>query len=237
MGLKFYKNLHKGKTAVIIAGGPSLKRTNLEIFDKGVYRLGVSLVYRGVEDIDYQFIGDRNIFTQVYRDFIMGHEFQQLFVSQGIYHQFRNLINTKNVSYFTGGEKKFYTDVSKGTYGGGTSSFLAMQFAYYMGFDPVFIVGLDHSWDFSTSKEVGEGVGGKLLRHTGEDVNHFTNDFYGDKINFFKPKEDKMLESYAMAGKAYAEAGRNLINVSIETKVPNEVIRRASPSFLKLLEK
>ena len=63
MGLKFYKNLHKGKSAVIIAGGPSLKKTNLDAFDKGVYRLGVSLVYRGVDDIDYQFIGDRNIFS------------------------------------------------------------------------------------------------------------------------------------------------------------------------------
>lgn len=228
MDLNQFRNLHAGQQAVIIAGGPSLARTNLEAFPSEYYRLGVSLTYRGVQTIDYHFIGDENIFDQVWKDFQHGHPFRQLFVSKGIYNKYYKLINRKNISYFEGthGRKEFSTNLEQGVYGGGTSSFLAMQFAYYMGFDPVYVVGLDHNWNYESTRKVGEGSGGDLLEHTKEDNNHFTKDFYPTGMKWFKPKEDKMLASYVLAGLAYREAGKSLLNASLETKVPHTVIPR-----------
>lgn len=233
MNLDFFKDLHKDRKAVIVAGGPSLARTNLEYFSSEFIFLGVSLTYRHVKfyknrrSITYQFIGDRNIFDQIHYDFLYGHPFAQLFVSKGIYEVYKNKINLEDTSYFIGGgAKKFHTDLTKPIYGGGTSTFLALQFAYYMGFKKVYLVGLDHSWNFDSVKKVGEGAGGRLLETIGEDKNHFSKDFYPEGIKWFKPKEDKMLEAYKMAGEAYLNAGRILLNASIETKVPSKYIPR-----------
>jgi hypothetical protein len=160
-------------------------------------------------------------------DFKFGHPFEQLFVSKGIYDAYKDKINLEQTSYFIGGgEKKFHTDLTKPIYGGGTSSFLALQFAYYAGFQTVYIVGLDHNWNFNNVKKVGQGAGGDLLETIGKDKNHFSEEFYPEGIRWFKPKQDKMLEAYKMAGEAYKKAGRVLLNASIETKVPIGYIPR-----------
>jgi len=72
-----------------------------------------------------------HIYKQFY-DEISEVKCSALFVSKGIY--FSGLPLNKNTYYFTGhGKKKFHKDVTKNIYGGGTSTFLAMQFCLLYG--------------------------------------------------------------------------------------------------------
>ena len=222
--LKKFKGIHKGKRGFLIACGPSLSKTDISKLDNEI----TFVVSRGYKreklNITYLFIGDMYIYQQFY-DEISEVNCDALFVSKGIY--FSGLPVNKNTYYFTGhGEKKFHTDITKSLYGGGTSTFLAMQFAYYMGIQELYAIGLDHSWNFSNSVKIGHGSGGDIMRNINQDNNHFSKDFYGKSVTWFYPKMDKMAEAYKMASEAYTKDNRILSNASLETKLPNDIISR-----------
>ena len=220
-----FKNIHRGQRAFLIAGGPSLSDIDLsKLKHELIY--SVSLTYKaGLPHIDYHFIGDKNIVRQ-FADEISEIPARHLFVSAGIH--ITGLLNHPNMHYFTGhGERKFHGDITGRIYGGGTSTFLAMQFAYYMGISTLFVVGLDHSWNLENTKGTGKVQGGKeLLETVGNDLNHFGSDYYPDGVQWFDPDTEKMAEAYGWAREAYEADGRKLLNASTRTKLPENVIPR-----------
>jgi len=229
MNLGKFKDMHYGKRAFLLACGPSLNDLDLSLL-KNELVFGVSLAYKNKDvDIDYHFMGDRNIASQFYE------EIRPLtntwFVSRMIYMKY--LAGRPNTYCFTGSYKKdFSTDLSDGRiYGGGTSSFLAMQFAYFMGIRELIAIGLDH-W-----KSYEKGLGAKetsiknlsgqpLLISTGNDKHHFTKDFYGRGVKYFKPTIPKIEKAYRMARKVYERDGRKLLNASVDTALSEDIIPR-----------
>jgi hypothetical protein len=231
--LKNLYNIYRGSRAFLVACGPSLKDTNTSLLKNEIV-FGVSLAYKkeGLI-IDYHFIGDKNIFEQVYPELRHINNVENLFLSNGICqtHSYYDFLDTRyldfNLYSFKGhGEKRFHTDVTKRIYGGGTSTFLGMQFAYYMGIQKLYVIGLDHSWDFSNTLKVGTGAGGDKLINPDKDPNHFVDDFYDESIEWYKPKIDKMAQSYKMAGDAYEKTGRVIYNASTSTKLSPDILPR-----------
>lgn len=235
MNLKKFKDIHKDKRGFIIACGPSLKDIDLSLLDDEIV-FGVSLAYKSRAKIDYHFMGDHKIASQFWQD--MFYIPFTLFVSKSIMLDY--FLDRPLTYYFQGHEtnaKEFKTDLSNGRmYGGGTSTFLAMQFAYFMGLDKVYVIGLDHyktytNHELETDLELSgqyNKTGMPLVTSKGKDRHHFTEDFYSEGVKYFLPTRDKMANSYLLANKAYWETGREIWNASTETALPEHILPRCN---------
>jgi len=228
MELEKFKDRHKGKRAFLLACGPSTNTQDLSFLD-GELIFGVSLGYKMEVDIDYHFMGDKKIASQFYEEILP--LTNPWFVSYGIYMEY--LRGKENIYYFKGpNERKFSTDLSDGRiYGGGTSSFLAMQFAYYMGITEFIAIGLDHWKSYEKGLDVKSvGIqnpsGQPLVKSMGDDEHHFTKDFYGEGVEYYTPTIPKIEEAYRMAREAYERDGRKLLNASADTALSEEIIPR-----------
>ena len=226
-----FKDKHKGKTGFIMSCGPSINTLDLSLL-YGKIILGTSLAYKSGVKLTYSFMGDKMIASQVYK------EINELpftwFVSRSIKNSFFK--DRPNTYAFDGAFKeKFYTDLSKGKfYGGGTSTFLAMQFAYWIGLKEVYCIGLDHYNSYDTTKmhikEVGRSNKSEepLVLATGEDNHHFTKDFYKEGMYYYLPTTDKMEKSYILARQAFEADGRKIYNLSPATALADWIIPRKS---------
>lgn len=228
--LKKFENIHRGKRAILVAGGPSLNDIDMSYLSgELVYSLG--LTYKK-EDLNsnYHFIGDYNIAKQ-FSDEIKKINCDGLFVSNTIYNSM--LISHPNAYPFFGhSEKKFCTNPYNGVHGGGTSTFVAMQFAYFMGIQELYIVGLDHyiSLDKQLLQVEKTGVkknGFDLVETVGEDITHFTKDYYSKGVKWFLPQVERMSESYLMARQVFETSGRKIYNCSTVTNLSDDILPRA----------
>lgn len=229
MVLEKFENLHKGKRAFLVAGGPSLKDTDITLLDDEIV-FSVSLTYKK-EDLktNYHFIGDFNIAKQFFEE-IERIKCDGLFVSNGIYSIC--ILNHPRLYSFLGHSKKeFCKNPYNGVHGGGTSTFVAMQFAYFMGIQELYVVGLDHYLTLDKQLEQVEKTGVRKNKHdlvetVGEDVNHFTKDYYPKGVKWFVPQVKRMAESYSLARKAFEEDGRRVYNASLVTGLSEEILPR-----------
>jgi len=233
MDLSGFKDIHLGKRAFLLACGPSLNDLDLSLLE-GELVYGVSLAYKSDKvAIDYHFMGDKNIASQFYKEILP--LTNTWFVSKSIYDFY--LKNKPNTYYFTGParhKKKFKTDLSDGkVYGGGTSSFLAMQFAYFMGIQELYTIGLDHWKTYRKGLNVTDtGIknpsGSPLVISNEDDIHHFTPDFYKKGVKFYTPTFSKVEASYWAARNAYEADGRILLNASADTALSEDIIPRVN---------
>lgn len=154
--LERYKNIHRGKRCFLIGNGPSLKIDDLnvlyrhqeicfafnrifKIFDKTLWRpdyLGISdgsVIPANIDEIERG-----NVITFVADEWnrwidVRLHNIEPFHL---------------NVQYYKeNGHPKFSQDITKGTYFGYSVTYdLGFQFAVYMGFNEIYLLGVDHSF-------------------------------------------------------------------------------------------
>lgn len=95
---------------------------------------------------------------------------------------------------------------------------LGLKIAYWMGFDKVYAIGCDHSFDIPKSK-TGERVSNNdVIRSQGE-RNHFHKDYRRPDEEWTFPQLDIMAEEFAYARKVYEADARTIKNASRFTKL------------------
>lgn len=103
---------------------------------------------------------------------------------------------------------------------GGTVTYVSMQIAYSMGFEVVYLVGLDHYFNC-------KGNPNELQVMEGDDPNHFDpNYFKGKKWNL--PDLEMSETAYGIARKVYEMDGRKIYNLSTDTALSDDIIERRS---------
>lgn len=125
-----FKNLHAGKSAFILASGPSLATLDLSPLRRRIV-IGLnrsSLLY---PDTHYHCTMDERLFDQF----------------EGILRKSRYLFTFEDRPFGIPikllGSEGFSTDLTQGIYSGYTVAYFALQIAVYMGFKRVFYLGLD----------------------------------------------------------------------------------------------
>lgn len=221
--LEDFKDIHKGQSAFLLACGPSLSDIPpCLIKNETLFGVSLAYLYKGLDTIDYHFIGDENIYKQKQYQILgaPGEKIDNFFTSEGIYRKYE----TPPKSHFWMGVPvpHFSKNVTHGVHGGGTSTFVAMQFAYYMGIEELFVLGLDHYANLDRQMTQVKKTGKKKNNHdlvetTGVDVNHFTDDFYPKGTQWYVPQVERMANSYRMAREAFEEDGRKIWNCSTYT--------------------
>jgi hypothetical protein len=114
--------------------------------------------------------------------------------------------------YTTYESPKFSTDVRGRLWEGATVTNVALQLAYYMGFQQVILIGVDHN--FAT-----KGDANKTVVSQGDDPNHFSAGYFGKGFRWQLPDLDTSEVGYGMARAAYERAGRQVLDATVGGKL------------------
>lgn len=213
--LEEFKNIHKGKRAFIACNGPSLNDIDVSKLE-GEIVFGLNRGYLKKElPITYLVVIAKPVWRQ------WGDELTKVNCDT----LFCNGLEASHVCRmkFGGVGKIFQTDLTKSMFRGNTVTYVTMQIAYWMGFDKVYCIGLDHGFTYKNTEETGFG---RLVRNKGDDLNHFDPTYFGDG-SVWLPYEPKPVENaFRMAKEAYQKDGRELWNCSTRTNLSNKIIPR-----------
>ena len=105
-------------------------------------------------------------------------------------------------------EPRFHKDLTKGFFEGYTVTYAALQIAFFMGFDSVVIVGMDHHYTF-------HGAPNETHKLSGQDPNHFDPNYFSGH-NWDNPDLKNSELFYAMAREAYEADGRRIIDCTTD---------------------
>lgn len=205
LDLKKYQNIHNGKRCFIIATGPSLTLSDIELL-KNEFTFSMNSIPKLYEKTNwrptYFGIQDCNVYKKM--EFVICHNYQNsdnVFISDVIAKQFNVPSNFHQFPYNTiyhdnqlEIEKyfaKFSDDCYSIVYDGYSITYSLIQIAIYMGFKEIYLLGADCSY------KRGE-------------KNHIVDSGNDDKNE--EKNHDKMIIGYKVAKKYADEHGIKIIN-------------------------
>ena len=209
--LRSFQDVHCGARAVIIGNGPSLNKMDLS-FLKDEITFGMNRIYLGFEKYD---------FTPTYYVAV-----NPLVLEQSM-QEIRNIpaqrfLSARAAAFMTESDDfillksldspLFSRDPAEGIWEGYTVTFVALQLAYYMGFEEVYLIGVDHHFE-------APGKPNEEIVACGEDVNHFHPAYFGEGVRWHLPDLVNSEYAYSLARFAYEAVGRSVYDATVEGKL------------------
>lgn len=201
--LRKFKNIHKGERCFIIANGPSLSITDLELLQQEkevtfamnrIYKLFPMTSWRPT----YYVCEDINIFHDNENE-INAIPARDKFIP--INHKWYHGINIQGAIYFWANydRKKdfpnsFSTEIDKQMDSLGTVTFTCINIAAYMGFEQIYLLGVDHNYQVTLDEE-----GKTVIDNTVKD--YFCNDYDTDIKNIVVHDMGQNTRAYKKAKK------------------------------------
>ena len=209
--LEQFKDKHKGEDCFIIGNGPSLRRMDLRPL-KDYYTFGLNKIYLLFNKVDlnlsYHVAVNKLVIEQ------SAEEFENLSCPSFLtYKTAHSLIRPlKHIFYiYTGGPYTFHKDLMQKISEGYTVTFVAMQIAYYMGFQRVFLIGVDHNF-----QAAGKPNEKQLLK--GKDQNHFDPNYFSGK-EWQLPDIEASELSYHHARFQFQRFERQILDATVDGKL------------------
>lgn len=214
------KGIHRGKRAFVIGNGPSLRKTNLVLL-----RNEITIGSNGIF-----LLQDEHQFKPMYHtieDRLVGEdrktEAQKFQGPQKIYpYDLRYCLGGISDAIFVNFDRRaqiqrpiFSGNALERIFWGGTVTFMNLQLAWYLGCDPVYLIGVDHSYQdkFSIKKD------GSVWTSQEDDQNHFDPRYFGKGYRWHDPNVARMEQAYE-ATRAFAEENNwNVLNATIGGKL------------------
>ena len=106
----------------------------------------------------------------------------------------------------------FQKDARKRIWEGATVTNVALQLAFYMGFEKAILIGVDHNFK-------SKGDANKTITSEGDDENHFSAEYFGKGFRWQLPDLESSEGAYKMARGAYENAGREVVDATIGGKL------------------
>jgi hypothetical protein len=110
------------------------------------------------------------------------------------------------------GPENFARQLTSRVFEGFTVTFVALQIAYYMGFEEAILIGVDHN--FQT-----KGTPNTTVVSTGDDPNHFHPNYFGKGFRWQLPDLEGSERAYELARRAYVDANRRVLDATIDGKL------------------
>jgi hypothetical protein len=206
------KDAHRGERCFIIGNGPSLKKTNL-LSLKNEFTIGVNRIYLAFPEMGFA--------TSYYisiNDLVIeqcAKEIQALSMPKFLSWRARKWVTPADDLYFvytTYTGPKFAQDVRGRLWEGATVTYTALQVAFYLGFQKVVLIGVDHN--FTT-----QGKPNTTIVSQGDDPNHFNPAYFGKGFRWQLPDLKTSEQSYRLARKVYESEGREVVDATIGGKL------------------
>ena len=195
------KNRHKGETALVIGNGPTLSDVALE-FLNSYPSFGTNRIYLldGFTP-DYYVVVNNLVIQQFNRDI------KEIPTTKFIKAHYTKHLLTDGIPLNSSAIPAFSRSPLQWVYEGHTVTYVCLQLAYYMGFDTVLLVGVDHRYEF-------EGAPNEMVYAEGDDVNHFSPHYFDDGRRWNNPDLPMTERAYKMAKTVFDMEGRKIINLT-----------------------
>lgn len=206
------RNKHWGERCFIIGNGPSLNRMNLSPL-KGEVTFGLNRIFLLFDQIgfgtSYYVAVNKLVVEQSVEEIL------EIPCPKFISWRCRDIIPyTKDMIFLrTSGAKTFFSeDITKSLWEGATVTYVAMQVAFYLGFQQVILIGVDHS--FQT-----QGEPGKIVVLPGDDPNHFHPQYFGKGFRWQLPNLEASELAYRIAKWKFECSGRQILDATVGGKL------------------
>lgn len=203
LNLEDLANSCQGERCYIIGNGPSLNKTDLSRL-KNEFTIGTNRIYLNFDKMGYQTTFHCSVNPFVIRQF--ADDIDQVKSIKFLRAETRNDLKNHFNSHFmeSAGIHDFIQDLQRNRWcEGWTVTYAAMQLAYYLGFETVILVGVDHFF-----KDTGQP--NKLVSAGDVDQNHFHPDYFAKGVKWQYPDLQRSERSYLEARNTY-EADRRVI--------------------------
>jgi hypothetical protein len=203
---------YAGRRAFIIGNGPSLQETDLSLlandFTFGLNRIYLMFARAGFSTSCLVAINDLVIEQCV-------NEMQHLSIPRFFSWHSRRFVSSSTplpqlptFLYTTYESPGFASDVRGRVWEGATVTYVALQLAFHMGFSPVILIGVDHSF-------ASKGIANTTVTSTGDDPNHFSPEYFGKGFRWQLPDLETSALAYRMARMAYEREGRQVVDATV----------------------
>lgn len=210
--LRKFKSIHQGKDCFIIGNGPSLNKMDLTPLND-YYTFGLNKIYLIFEKVDLKLdflVSVNDLVIQQSKERFEEMKDTPIFVSheksEGIEFQGEHIHRLD-----TSAQWSFYEDLSKPIAQGYTVTFVAMQVAFYMGFENVYLIGVDHNFQ-------QKGKPNSKQKLDGDDQNHFHPDYFKG-MDWHLADLEGSEASFAMAKQRYHRVGREIYDATLDGKL------------------
>lgn len=222
------KDKYKGKRIFVIGNGPSLNRTPLHLLE-GEYTFGVNRIHLLYDRINWRPSFYTAVDWRVVPD--IAHEINALTGSTFFFEErYRGLLREgEDVYYYTHkdaaldlkNQQRFSTDASLGVRGAGSVVGTAVQLAFHMGFDPIYLIGCDLGYNVpETVTQEGDDVFGTgvklhLTSTRDDDANHFDPSYFGAGSRWHDPNVERMIRGHKQCLHGVKSNNRRIYNATI----------------------
>ncbi len=206
-------NIHRGERCFIIGNGPSLKQTDLTKL-KDEFTFGMNRIYLLFPELGFNttyFVSINDLVIEQCADEIAALPIPK-FIAWHSNHHFQRLSDDMIFLYSTYTGPRFAYDLTRRIWEGATVTNVALQLAFYMGFEKVILIGVDHNF-------ASKGEANKTVVSTDDDPNHFSGAYFGKGFRWQLPDLDTSEIGYVMAREHYQKAGREVIDATVGGKL------------------
>lgn len=212
-----YKNLHSSERCFFIGNGPSLRADDLTLLHHlGISTFGFNRIYNIFDDTPWRptyYISQDEKMLAGCAEIVDVLELPVKFIPIQL-HWYYN-INISNATYFNmrwqddrhPNDFLFSDDCAHDVACASTGMYTAVQFAAYMGFREIYLIGVDHHFQISQNNK-GEIVVDASVK------DYFTDKYNQDKANLYIPNTEKSTLTYVAMKKHCDARGIKVLNAT-----------------------
>jgi hypothetical protein len=206
------KDIHRGQRCFIIGNGPSLKNTDLSLL-KDDFSFGMNRIYLMFPELGFSTTYFLSVNSLVIEQ--CAEDIRSLPIPKFLSWRSHDLIQpTEDMAFlhttYTG--PKFAYDARGRLWEGATVTYVALQLAYFMGFEQVILIGVDHSFS-------AKGKPNTTVVSKGDDQDHFDPGYFGKGFRWQLPDLETSERAYEMARQAYTQDGRQILDATVDGKL------------------
>jgi hypothetical protein len=203
---------HHGQRCFIIGNGPSLRQTDLSHL-RNEFTLGMNRIYLAFPEMGFPTTYYLSVNDLVVEQ--CAAEIQNLPMPKFVSWRARKWLNLSDSLYFlytTYTGPKFASDITGRMWEGATVTYTALQVAFFLGFQKVILIGVDHN--FTT-----QGKPNTTVTSQGDDPNHFHPGYFGKGFRWQLPDLETSERAYGLARAYYEKAGREVVDATVGGKL------------------
>ena len=211
--LEVLRERHRGRRLFLLGNGPSLNRTDLSRLE-GEHTLATNRFYLVFDRIRW-----RPTYYACVNELVLqqcADDFSRLACPKFLSWPARKYVRPEGETVLLRCHRdeppRFSTDPRRGVWIGGTVTYVGLQLAYWMGYDEVVLLGVDH--DFAT-----KGPANRVIESSGDDPNHFTGDYFGKGFRWQLPDLELSEAAYQTAREAFERDRRRVVDATVGGKL------------------
>jgi len=224
-----FEKKHEGEIGVVVANGPSLRKIDISKAKEHV-TLGSNRIFQGFKEWGFSFnywaIEDRLQIEEYYSEYHQNLTGDTVNFYPFEYLPFLNYPNGCPLNHYYNPPEPRFSLTSKIVEHGFTVTHMLLQLAAIMGCNPIYIVGLDHSYNIGEfDKEYGSFRPDSAQPEKPESAQfwdqslastntHFSNDYTKGNKRFVPPRPKAAELSYEKAYSTLSNAGIKVFNAS-----------------------